>query len=214
MEPNRLSEKQLRSAFCEIRKAHRLIYEYQRRMQDLTWFIKNKLGFPEYKGYKKYSNPLSSRNTIFYDNWSWDWIYTYVYEYYLGELATKDSDDSWRLSIIQISDTGFYKNMSDGAEQTKLETYAPVEDSDSKIIFYLSVASKETRDYDWDPDKIIKQYANYDSPIKIEERQRYIQIMYPVSLSKFVDEESTMNVIKNFVIYSNNETGTTLKIQE
>mgnify|MGYP003298436630 FL=1 len=83
MATSQLNEEQLKDALCEVRKAHRLVYEYQRRMQDLSWFIRNKLGFNEYKGFKKFSAPLSSRNTISVDNWSWDWIYSYVYEYYI-----------------------------------------------------------------------------------------------------------------------------------
>ena len=74
MESNKLTkeQQQLETALCEVRKAHRLIYEYQRRMQDLSWFIKTKLGFDKYEGYKMFSAPLSSRNTIHLENWSWD----------------------------------------------------------------------------------------------------------------------------------------------
>jgi hypothetical protein len=214
METNKLTDAQLKEAFCEVRKAHRLIYEYQRRMQDLTWFIKNKLGFPDYKGYKKYSNTLSPRNTINYDYWSWDWIYTYVYEYYLGEVTTENNDNSWRLSVIQISDTGFYKNRKQGAVQTKINSYAPVEDSDSKLLFYLSLAPKETKDYDWNTDKTIIQYADETNPVKIEEHPKHIQIVYPVSLSKFVNEESTMQILRDFIEYCNKETGINFEIQE
>ena len=214
METNKLTEGQLKNAFCEVRKAHRMIYEYQRRMQDLTWFIKNKLGFPDYKGFKKFSNPLSSRNTIHVDNWAWDWIYTYVYEYHLGELVPDNNENSWALSIIQISDTGFYKNRKQGAVQTKTNSYAPVEDSDSKLLFYLSLAPKETKDYDWNTDKTIIQYADETNPVKIEERPKHIQIVYPVSLSKFVDEESTMQILRDFVDYCNKETRINLELQE
>ena len=86
MAPHQLNEEELNNAFLNVRKAHRLIYEYQRRMQDLTWYIKNKLGFPNYKGFKQFSEALSSRNTIYLDNWSWDWIYSYMYEYHLGSI--------------------------------------------------------------------------------------------------------------------------------
>lgn len=214
METNRLTEEQLKQALCEVRKAHRLIYEYQRRMQDLSWFIKNKLGFPDYKGYKKFSAPLSARNSIDVDNWSWDWIYTYVYEYYLGECTTDSNENSWRMSIIQVSDTGFYQNKDAGAKPTKINSFAPAEDSESKILFHLSVAPKKLKDYDGDLDEIIKKYAKENTYVKIKERPEHTQIVYPVELSKFIDEESTMRILRSFVDYCNKEAGTCLEIQE
>lgn len=214
METNRLTELQLKDAFCEVRKAHRLIYEYQHRMQDLTWFIKNKLGFPKYEGYKKFSNPLGDGKKIYVDNWSWDWIYTYMYEYYLGECTTDNNDYSWRMSIIQISDTGFYQNKDAGAKPTKINSFASADDSESKILFHLSVAPKKLKDYDCDINVIIEKYANENTFVKINERPEHIQIVYSVALSKFIDEESTMRILRCFVDYCNKEAGTCLEIQE
>lgn len=212
MATSQLNEEQLKDALCEVRKAHRLVYEYQRRMQDLSWFIRNKLGFNEYKGFKKFSAPLSSRNTISVDNWSWDWIYSYVYEYYMGEQSEKDY--CWRVSIFQVSDTGFYKNRGNGARQTKISTFADVKESDSKVIFYLSAATKSAKEYDWDTDNIIKEYAIQDGFFKIENTPKHIQIVYSVPLSKFVSEEAIMLILRDFVEYCNKNAGVNLKIQE
>lgn len=214
MEPKLLTEEQLKSAFCEVRKAHRLIYEYQRRMQDLSWFIKNKLGFNDYKGWKKFSAPLSSRNTIHVSNWSWDWIYTYVYEYYLGEQSVKSNQNSWKLSIIQISDTGFYENYDTVAEATTLNTFVSTEESESKLLFYLSMATKKTKEYDWNPDVILKEYAAKNGFFKIENQPNHIQIIYSIPLSKFVNEEATLQILRDFVKYCNENACTSLIVKE
>ena len=171
MGTNQLTEEQLKVAFCEVRKAHRLIYEYQRRMQDLSWFIKNKLGFDQYTGWKKFSYPLNSRHTIRVDNWSWDWIYTYMYEYHLGEQSNKKNENSWKCSVIQISDTGFFKKQKDGAERTQVNTFAPADESESKLIFYLSVSPKKTKNHIWNPDGIIEKYA--DKITNLDEVKEY-----------------------------------------
>ena len=210
METNQLTEEQLKVAFCEVRKAHRLIYEYQRRMQDLSWFIRNKLGYNNYQGFKKFSNTLKSSNKIEHDFWSWDWIYSYVYEYFLGEQTNKKNENSWRLSIIQISDDGFYKKKDSVA--TNLKTFATVEESQSKLLFYLSVATKNAN-YDWDPSGIIKKYADKEGGYTIKNDTK-TQIVFSVSMTKFVNEEATMQILRDFVKYCNDNAGTDLKIQE
>lgn len=205
-------EKQLKDTLCEVRKAHRLIYEYQRRMQDLSWFISNKLGFDEYKGWKKFSKPLKSSNKINVNNCSWDWIYSYVYEYCFGEQTV--NDNSWKLSIIQVSDTGYYQNRGNDAKQTQLQTFASADKSESKILFYLSLAKKSAKKYDWNSDKIINKYAVQDGFFKLEEHPNHIQIVYSVPMWKFVDENATMQILRKFVDYCNKNAGTNLKIQE
>lgn len=213
MGTNQLTEEQLKVAFCEVRKAHRLIYEYQRRMQDLSWFIKNKLGFDQYTGWKKFSYPLNSRHTIRVDNWSWDWIYTYMYEYHLGEQSNKKNENSWKCSVIQISDTGFFKKQKDGAERTQVNTFAPADESESKLIFYLSVSPKKTKNHIWNPDGIIEKYADKEGGYTIKNDTK-TQIVFSVSMTKFVNEEATMQILRDFVKYCNDNAGTDLKIQE
>lgn len=221
METNQLTEEQLKDAFCEVRKAHRLLYEYQRRMQDLTWFIKNKLGFPQYEGYKKYSNTISSHNKITYDMWSWDWIYTYVFEYYLGWQENIDKHNTWRLSVIQISDTGYYKNKEKGSSATNLSSYASPEESESRLLFYLSVAPNSAEEYDVDVDGVIEtcaESAEFDKEdfkiIKNPQKQGYVQIAYSVPLSRFVDETKTIQILRDFVKLCNDNADTSLSIQE
>ena len=215
-----MNEEQLKDAFCEVRKAHRLIYEYQRRMQDLTWFIKNKLGFPQYDGHKKFSGTVSSRNKIHHDNWSWDFIYTYVFEYHLGQQENKEKHISWALSLIQVSDTGFYKNRANGSSQTNLSSYAPPEESESRLLFYLSAAPKEVQ-RNWNPDLIINDFAASGEFDKTEfkkivdtQKQGCVQIVYSVPLSRFIDATNTIQVLRDFVGYCNDNAGTSLSVQE
>lgn len=220
MGAKQMNEEQLKDAFCEVRKAHRLIYEYQRRMQDLTWFIKNKLGFPKYEGYKKFSQPVSSRNKIYHDNWSWDFIYTYVFEYSLGTQEDKEKHISWALSLIQVSDTGFYINQTTGSSKTNISSYAPPEESESRLLFYLS-AAPETEQRDWAPDPIINNYAassEFDkeefSKIVNTQKPGCVQIVYSVPLSRFIDATNTTQILRDFVRYCNDNAGTSLSLQE
>lgn len=191
MVPHQLNEEEMNAAFLNVRKAHRLIYEYQRRMQDLTWYIKNKLGFPDYKGFKQFSNPL--RNSIYHDNWSWDWIYSYMYEYHLGCVSIDNKEI--KLSLFQISDNGFYKNPSESKHQTQLNSFANVEDSDSLLTFYAVIRQNGNNYWDYN---ILK--VNDTEPLT-NKKENYVELYYPVPLQRFINEESTMEVLKEFVQY-------------
>lgn len=207
MESNKITKEQLKNAFCEVRKAHRLVYEYQRRMQDLSWFIKNKLGFPDYKGYKRFSAPLSPRNTIHVDNWSWDWIYSYMYEYNLGTVKSGDLNVS--VCLLQISDSGYFKTTLKTKAQTKIETFTEVENSDSLLTFYV-VIQKGASEKHWEPDL----ETACDLERKVNSTDDFVEILYPVPLYCFFDEDATIQILRDFVVFCNEKSGTTLTVQE
>lgn len=214
MGTNQLTEEQLKVAFCEVRKAHRLIYEYQRRMRDLSTFIRNKLGFNAYEGYKRFSNALSNRDGNNADKSSWDWIYTYVFEYWLGYQKVGE-DRILGLSVIQVSDTGCYK---EGKKNSDISTFPKVEDSDSRLMFYLCVRPNEAPDMNWNAEEIIAQQILKDKPecFRPKNRPELVKVTYSVPLSKFVDEEATTEILREFVNFCNKEenAGTNLEIQE
>ena len=78
----------IKDALCDVRKAHRIIYAYQKRMMGIVRFIGKKLDFPVCEGYKWFSNGASKR--ISSGTWAWDYIYSYLLEYYLGEKKSPD----------------------------------------------------------------------------------------------------------------------------
>lgn len=214
METNQLTENQLKlqDAFCEVRKAHRLIYEYQRRMQDLTWFIKNKLGFPEYSGWKFFSNTISHKHIIEHDLWAWDWIYTYVFDYFLG-YKTLNDELTMGLGVIQITDTGYFKAKKEktNISETDLFLFSPEKESDSVLMFYL-LKGEEPGKY-WKEEKMIEEYATALGFNK-QETDQHTHCIYTVPLYRFENEEATMQILREFVQCCNENAGTNLQIQE
>lgn len=202
MESHQLTEKEL-DIFCEVRKAHRLIYEYQRRMQDLTWYIKNKLDFTTYQGYKKFSAPIGDGKRIAVDNWSWDWIYSYVYEYHLGY----NSAGNVRGSLIQVSDTGFFDQ--EKAIETNLATYKSPEESRSLLVFYLLFSNdKQLLESEWKP---VERLARIQE-ITVAVNPHCTEIIYPIPLQNFLNEESTLNELRKVVDYCKEKTGIAITI--
>lgn len=197
-----LNEKELEAALCEVRKAHRLIYEYQRRMQDLTWFIRNALGFNNYQGFKKFSAPIGSGKRIYVENWSWDWIYTYVYEYHLGY----NRDGKVRGSLIQVTDTGFYNQ--EKANAIILDTYKTPEESRSLLVFYFLISDdKQLLESEWKP---IEEKFSLKQESVTNPTNKCHEIVYPVPLHCFLNEASTLKTLRKVVDYCKEKTGFTI----
>ena len=212
METYQLTEEQLKSALCEVRKAHRLIYEYQRRMQDLTWFIKNKLGFPEYNGWKFFGDTMSPQHTISLEKKSWDWLYTYFFDYLLGYKTLGDKEEMG-LGLIQITDTGYYKAKKGKVDvnEEKPSTFSSEEDSDNVLMFYLLKGVEPCNH--WKEVEMIEEYATVLGFTKQVSGQ-HTHCIYNVPLYRFENEEATMQILREFVQYCNKNAGTNLQIQE
>ena len=149
-----------------IRKAFRLLYQYQHCMQSLVEYAKSKYGFEDKTvGYKRFSNPI--RRTRYYNNdnyiydanleisglWAWDYLYSYEFEYFMGlkkikkEVNVSCVDKTASMSIIQVSDTGYY--LKENADATNIETFETVEKSKSILIFVCEITDEKTNS-NWD----------------------------------------------------------------
>lgn len=114
----------------EVRKAYRLLFDYQRRVLDLIKFIGSTYNIPFKKG-----KPLfSSRGSNNINNWSWDWIYMYCYEFHFQRNA--HNTNLW-FSIILRNDTGFFENHLEDETLSRLdiEKFKEVETSKTDLIF-------------------------------------------------------------------------------
>ena len=77
-------QKEVESAFTEVRKAYRLLADYQRKVLDLVDFIGSSFGRTYSGGYPKYGNPSPRNGRGSLDYWSWDWLNLYFYEFHFG----------------------------------------------------------------------------------------------------------------------------------
>jgi hypothetical protein len=138
----------LKDALCEVRKAHRLLHDYQQRMMDLVKFIAAKLDFSVCEGHKYFSNDVTrkrNQNLAVFDNmWAWDFLYSYVFEYYLGETEL-DDNSKIAFSIIQYSDTGYYDKKNN--DKQNLDSFASEEESISKLLFIIEHAPQKKNGY-------------------------------------------------------------------
>lgn len=156
-----MNNKQVNSLFADIRTAHRLIYEYQKRVLDLVFYIKGKLKFPgKVGGYKRFSNTIGTTRAyrksyekanldISNTMWAWDFLYSYMMEFNLGEI--EESKRAFSMSIIEISDTGYYSSHQQNRDRQDIQTFANVEDSSTMLIFVFETIKKNKKTYQlWD----------------------------------------------------------------
>lgn len=192
---------QLKEALCNVRKAHRLLHDYQTRMLNLAHFIKMKLDMPSFKGVKHFSDPISSQSdkNIWRDMWAWDFLYSYVFEYYLGEKTIENS--KYAISLIQYSDTGYFDrdNISRNAPFSFMEEKSCI----SKFLIVIEEIPNNGQ-WNWGIKNIIskKEYGASEHTITIlqdELQHEGSQVLYSIALEKLADEMSTLQELQKFI---------------
>ena len=200
--------KNLSYALLDVRRAHRILYAYQRRMSDLAYFIKCKLDMRKFRGFKHFSRPISKNSgylTIWHDMWAWDYLYSYLFEYYLGEKEAGDKLHNYKLSLIQYSDTGYFDQ--DGQKRGRISEFGSEEESGSKLLFFLEYKSKDS-EWVWKDGSYMERIVlNKEVGSKEHTKEfRYTstgvkQILCSFPLERFINMEATLEVLREFRSY-------------
>ena len=198
----------LSKALLDVRRAHRMLYAYQRRMSNLAYFIKCKLTMPKFRGFKHFSRPISKNSgylTIWHDMWAWDYLYSYLFEYYLGEKEAGDKLHDYKLSLIQYSDTGYFDQ--DGQSRCRISGFGSEDESSSKLLFFLEYKPKD-RNWEWGDGTSLEKIV-LDKQIGRKEHTKEVrytstggkQILCSFPLERFINMEATLEVLREFRSY-------------
>lgn len=204
--------KNLSNALLDVRRAHRILYAYQRRMLDLVHFIQSKLDMREFRGFKHFSNPIHgrrkghSRLKIWHDMWAWDYLYSYLFEYYLGKKETGDKRHDYKLSLIQYSDTGYFDKEEEGT-RLELEKFKPEDKSSSKLLFFLEYKPKD-RNWEWGDGTSLegivldKEFGRKEHTKTFRSTATGVkQILCSFPLERLINMEATLEVLREFRSY-------------
>ena len=205
----------LSKALLDVRRAHRILYAYQRRMSDLAYFIKCKLDMPDFYGFKHFSNPIHgrrkghSRLKIWHDMWAWDYLYSYLFEYYLGEKEADDKQHNYKLSLIQYSDTGYFDK--DGQRRCRISEFGSEDESGSKLLFFLEYKPKDSK-WVWKDGSYMERIV-LDKEFGRKEHTKTFrstatgvkQILCSFPLERFINMEATLEVLREFRSYCREE---------
>lgn len=201
--------KNLATALCEVRKAHRLVYSYQERMLSLVKFIRNKLDFNDFVGVKHFSNTVyqykgNIKLRLFDGIWAWDSLYSYVFEYYIGSIELNNNSEIL-LSIIQYTDTGYFDSNSE--DQKDINTYVAPEDSVSKLLFFMEYKPAKCKliweDYNYTKQFVLnKEYAckeHKETVLYPKGEGKNKILMYSIPIERFVDEINATKALNEYL---------------
>lgn len=125
----------IEASLLEVRKAYRLLHEYQRMVMDAASYVGQQLGFDYAGGYSKFSATAPGQGRGQLKNWAWDWLNFIEYEFHF---TRRREEGSMWLSILLISDTGYFCSKSEEADKRDVDSFLPVEEAGSKVGFLLS----------------------------------------------------------------------------
>ena len=131
---------QLDSALTDVRKAYRLLHDYQRLAMDAVAYIGRQLGLTYDSGWSKYENAAPRDGHGRLTQSAWDWLNMMLYEFYF-ERDEKDGGGMC-FSILLISDTGYFIGEPAGATKSNPLSYAPAELSKTCVAFMASTNVK------------------------------------------------------------------------
>lgn len=184
-----MDKKELRSQLLQVRKAYRLLYDYQKHVLDLVRFVGNYLGYTTVQGYPVFSGaaPREGKKDVF-DLWSWDWLNMYHYKFNFG--AKKVGDQDIFLAVHIISDTGYYAVK--GGDKTEVKNFKTPEDSATRLVLYAS-----EKEYKW-KDLYEAKPFNSDSDEYYETLNGNKIYGRAYDLSEFINSEETIKSVKRF----------------
>ena len=124
------------ATFLEVRKAYRLLHDYQRMVMDGVDYVGKQLGFAYAGGFAKFSATAPGQGRGQLKCWAWDWLNMVQYEFHF----TRQAEDGTvcRMSLLLISDSGFFCSRSEDAEKTDIDGFLSVEESSTKIGLLIS----------------------------------------------------------------------------
>jgi hypothetical protein len=199
--------KELDNAFVDVRNAFRLLARYQSRVLDIINYIREQSPFTDMWGLRRFCNVISTRKNcpgdnyatlrLYSDMWAWDFMYNYIFEYYFGQVKIQRKVID--MSVIQVSDDGFYKSMSSKPSQTDISTFIPAEEANSYLVLTAGwkawMRDEQENDYDAFLHKFLS--GTNDLSIYIDDKGYWaITKRYP--MQRFSSQKEADKVLADF----------------
>jgi len=191
---NKISTLEVENILIDVRKAYRLLYDYQRKVLDLMKYI-GVLTSRRYEGgWCKFSQPSPRDGKGSLDNWAWDWLNLYTYEFWFGN--KKINGNEIQLSVWLVSDTGFHDANSKDAES--IETFSTVEDSATRLVFVIGKNTWHRSFNDFIPNNLKKDALEY-----VRKNEKGTLLVKSFNLSGFINADETRNRLQEIVSFCN-----------
>lgn len=135
-----MNSNQLDDALTDVRRAYRLLHDYQRLAMDAAAYIGRQLGLTYGGGWQKYHKQTPRDGGGHLGLSAWDWLSMMLYEFHF-QLALPE-DEKLLFSILLISDTGFFMESQGSEGKGAVAKYASAEQSQTCIAFLATTNVK------------------------------------------------------------------------
>lgn len=129
-----LNPVQLHNQLADVRKAYRLVYQFQKRVLNILRLFEDEFSIEYYGGYAQFSNQTPAASFGSLDDSPWDWLNLYLHEFHFRE---EELRYRYRinLSVFLVSDTGYFDALN--ADKSNTKTFVPADESTSKLVFMI-----------------------------------------------------------------------------
>ena len=200
--------KELDNAFTDVRNAFRLLARYQSRVLDIVDYIREQTPYTGMWGLRRYCNVISTRKNcpvenyanlnVYRDMWGWDFLYNYLFEYYFGE--KKFGRKTIEMSVIQVSDDGYYRSMANNPSRTDISTFLPSDESGSYFVFTAGWKAWLCDDTENDSNRFLHKFlAGYkDLCVFIDKDKKHWAITKRYPMQRFSSQNEADKVLADF----------------
>jgi hypothetical protein len=131
---------QTNEALINVRKAFRLLHDFQRSALDAIGYVGRELGLDYYD----WGSCFSESDPKDLGCWAWDWLPMMFCD--VTFISGKDITNPPRMTVWLFSDTGYFDSADPCPEATNIQTFAPAEISRTVLGFFFYRAWKEEYD--------------------------------------------------------------------
>lgn len=186
-------------ALLDVRRAYRLIHDYQRMALDAVNHIGKQLGMTYAGGYPKFSDASPRPGKGELDFWSWDWLNLIFYEFHFTRTLPKGN--LLRMSILLISDTACFDSGKEQRSDPSGGDFIAAEKSKTEIGFIISAKN-------WPHPAFLHNNAGMKAFIESSgelpaemSKEGVIGKCYP--FSRLATENDTAALIEELISYAN-----------
>ena len=184
----------------EVRKAYRLLFDYQTKLLALVKYIGGKYGYNYNGGYPKFSNNQPRQGSGSLDAWAWDWLNLYFHEFNFGSKKI-DNNTKIYFSVFILNDDGYFQACQ--KEQRNVGRVNPnkfekPESSNSKLIFVVGLNCWTRKAYFADINWCNQRFTIEEKGIHEDENGKMFYKTYP--LENFFEENNAIVQLSDFEI--------------
>jgi hypothetical protein len=182
-------------SILNVRKAYRLLFEYQKRILHLMQFISQTYDIPATKGNPLFSGKSGNKLT----SWAWDWLYMYYYVFNFWRAS--EENPVW-LNVYLMNDSGFYEkegNDNNVAKKRDTSNFLEVEESKTNLILVAGLPNYEWLwpHETWPYSEFVKETTGLKIITK-ENGEQSTVVFKSFQVDDFFDEEKALESLKVF----------------